>query len=319
MGNVDLLARVRGFQDGRYALVLLAVCLWAGGGSALEFTNAIIRPDGWFQAQVLAHAGESLTIETSSDLVNWQPDACFTNVADQVTFVATPSVGHTAQRFYRARLGTAVLQHFSFVFYSVGGYQCCPATNFVPPFFLECLPCLSVENDSNYPAATNVLFTAPDGLSTTAFEDLYGLNCLGPIGLSGRSYKTGRSTAPTTGGVWTVNYKGTNLMFDVPDPQFASRSVIPFPTLSLLTNVIVNWVYRDATTGIDLPRAPAFITQVQFFLGGCSYASPVLPPDVTSVTTSLHGWDGRNPLDIVMAYRDDLGNTYMVEFGGMGP
>lgn len=109
-----------------------------------------------------------------------------------------------------------------------------------------------------------------------------------------------------------VSYKGTNYAFNVPEPQAGSRLVIPVPTLS---GVRLDWAYENAVNGVDLGGPPAFMTQIQATLD--YQVSPILPPTATSWTFAAG--DGIREKWIRMAYKDSLGNTYVVLFTLLPP
>jgi hypothetical protein len=271
-------------------------------------TNATSNPDGSFQAQLMTTSGKPYTIESSRDLLDWNPDYCFTNVTDKVTFWDAPMADGSQKRFYRARTGTAVTTHFSFVFSVFGGAW---ATGWIPSSVpVESYAArLVVENDTNYPAAASVLFTGPPGS---------GLTNSPASASNGPAYEAQAvpSSVPLpTGGVWRVTYKGTNLTFNMPNPQAASRLVIPFPTVSSSNDSVnVSWVYRDAQTGQQLNGPPAFVTQIQATISGCS--SVLVPAQATSVTipTNLPP-----DADVVMTYIDTFGNGYAFLFAQLPP
>jgi hypothetical protein len=168
------------------------------------------------------------------------------------------------------------------------------------------------------PAATNVFFTGPSG---AGLDNTAGDPNNSNFNDTSAFYESPAVTAPVAapGGVWTVNYHGTNITFNVSDPQASARLVVPLPTVTVSGDVVqsVNWVYRDAATGNTLAGAPAYVTDIQVqidgIVGGRIYNSPTLGSGTTSHTlTSAVNWS--NVSTIHMAYDDTLGNQYVVSF-----
>jgi CubicO group peptidase (beta-lactamase class C family) len=67
----------------------------------LKFTGQpVLQPNGNFQFQFMSSAGLALTVESSSDLLNWHPLQTFTNTTTVNTFTDT-NVSSRIQSFYR--------------------------------------------------------------------------------------------------------------------------------------------------------------------------------------------------------------------------
>ncbi len=177
---------------------------------------------------------------------------------------------------------------------------------------------LNVNNDTNLPAATNVFFTGPAGSGLTGSPaDPSNSN----TNFNSGSYQSLIISNPpdAIGGTWVVNYKGSNLTFNVADPQVTNRVVVPYPTLTesggnLLS---VNWIYRNATNGATLSGPPGYMTSIQLQVYGGSgslYVSANLPPSTTSAAVSppvsMSSISG-----IGLAYQDAVGNNYVVSYG----
>jgi hypothetical protein len=177
---------------------------------------------------------------------------------------------------------------------------------------------LDVENDLSFSPPASVLFTGPagSGLSNTAADPGNSF-----VGSDYAGYQSPIVLSPTAapGGAWVVNYRGTNRTFTVPDPQAASRLVIPVPTANVSDGLLqsVSWVYKNASTGATLGAPPAYLTWVQVQMegsgGGRIYSSPELTPTTTSHTPSAPvNWPSIKMIQ--MAYNDTLGNHYVVSF-----
>jgi hypothetical protein len=150
-----------------------------------------------------------------------------------------------------------------------------------------------LENETTLPAASTVVFTSPgDALPGTPASDedsdvgatsaVYASPAMGP------QFNNG-SVATPPGGSWTVLYKGANRAFTAPDPQAATRLVIPVPTAVVddagrLTRV--NWSYRNRSTGAVLAAPPTFMLNIGLELesnGNLVYASGPLPVTTRSI------------------------------------
>jgi len=235
------------------------------------------------------------------------------------------------RQYYRLSLNSSASFDISFLEFADAGRfggSLTPATSF--PVTLDSYSAmLGVDGDTGYPAATNVFFTGPGGSGlTNAPADPNNSNT-GGDGASHANYQSPIIINPAIapGGTWTVNYKGTNQIFSVPDPQAASRVVVPYPTATVSGGILqsVSWVYRDAATGVALGGPPAYMTHIQLQIHGSSaenelYDSDNLSPCTTSnVVTSLV--TGSDVSGISMAYQDSLGNDYVISFVGpaLGP
>jgi hypothetical protein len=86
-------------------------------GQGPAFTDTTVNADGYFQATLSTNPGESYTVEVSTNLVDWGATFGFNQVmSTAVTMIdPQPSLG-SGFRFYRARVGTSVLFHFSLAY-----------------------------------------------------------------------------------------------------------------------------------------------------------------------------------------------------------
>jgi hypothetical protein len=301
----------------------------AGFCQAPVFTNAVIV-GGNFQVQILIASNTTFTIETSTNLTNWTPVGSQTATNNLVNLVDPRGIAGFNQLFYRLLLGGgggggggSVSFAFGFLeFASAGSFgdSDTPDTTF-PVTLNSYSATFGVQDDTNYPAATNVFFTGPAGSGlTNSPANPDNSNTSDNSANYQSAYVTNPFIAP--GGTWVVNYKGSNEMFSVPDPQAASRVVVPYPTVTVSGGVLqsVSWVYRDATTGTMLGGPPAYMSNIQLQVHGTSeagelYDSNQLTPGTTSnVLTATVNWS--NVSGISMAYSDSLGNNYDISFDG---
>jgi hypothetical protein len=289
-------------------------------------TNAIIS-GGDFSFQVLTTSNQTFTIEVSSNLASWSVAGTETATSSIVSLTDPSGVSAVPQRFYRIMLGgeskgSSGSFNFSFLeFTSAGNFNggsSTPDTTF--PVSLNSYSALfEVDNDTNYPDATNVLFTGPsDSDLTNAPGDPSNSN----ISADNANYQSPIISNPAIapGGTWVVNYKGSNETFSVTNPPSASNLVIPYPTITVSGGQLqnVSWVYLNATNGATLSGPPAYMVNLQLQVYGMSqgtlYDSTNLPPTTTSQAVSP-SVAYSNVSGIGLAYQDTAGNNYIVSFG----
>ena len=303
-------------------VVLLLFSARHSSGQTPAFTNVTVGSDGLFHFQLRTVVGQSYTFQTSTNLSSWTNVGSLVNVATNLVTLVDQGrpVANFGRMFYRVRVGVEVSFSFNFHHYAnAGGFGSgfTPATPF-PVSLNSYSATFSAQNDTNYPPATNVFFTGPagSGLSSTPADPANFRTNSG-----GADYQSPVvfSPAAAPGGIWTINYKGTNQAFNVPDPQASSRLVVPSPTISVSGDIVqsVSWVYRDANTGATLGGAPSYLTRIQVqiegVVGGRIYNSPNLTPPTTShLLSSTVNWS--NVSTINMAYDDSLGNHYVLFF-----
>jgi hypothetical protein len=315
------------FKHGCYFSLVLGA-LWystiSGLGQAPVFTNASVV-GGNFSVQILIASNQLYTVQTSTNLTGWSAVGSDTATNNLITMVDPRGTAGFSRQYYRILLGSVASFSLQFLeFANAGSFNGNPTPNTTFPVRLNSYSAgLQVNDDTDYPAATNVFFTGPAGSGLTN----------GPGDPSNSSINSGRensafyqssliaSPPAAPGGTWVVNYKGTNHTFTVTDPQAASRLVVPYPTLTVSGGVLqsVTWVYRDATTGATLSGAPAYVSNIQLQVYGNSsqptiYTSPNLTPDTTSHTLSSPV-NYSNISGIGLAYQDSLGNNYVVDYG----
>ncbi len=238
-----------------------------------------------------------------------------------ITLVDPRGTAGFNRQFYRLELGAVIVQYFSFLEFAIAGNfngTATPDTVF-PVSLANYSAAFEVDNDTNYPDATNVFFTGPAGSGVT---DLPGDSGNSSFGNGYAFYQTGPiySPAAAPGGIWVVNYKGANITNNVPNPQAASRLVVPYPTLTVSGGILqsVSWVYRDANTGAVLSGPPAYMASIQLQVYGASggnlYFSNNLNPNTTTHTLTSTV-NVSNASGLGLAYQDTLGNQYVVSFG----
>ncbi len=286
------------------------------------FANGAVS-NGFFQGQLKVVPGQTYTIETSTNLEIWIARGTMSSDgAERIDLMDPNAVAESGRMFYRAAVGNLVGATFDLhllEFANAGQFNSGVTPMVSYPVTLNAYSAgLDVRFELVFPAATNVFFTGPAGSGLTAAPANPNNS---NINATDAFYQTSAVSAPAAGpgGIWTVNYKGTNLTFNLPDPQAASRLVVPLPTVSVSGDVVqsVSWVYHDATSGAALSSAPAYVTDVKVeidgLVGGRIYNSPTLTPDITRhVLSSMVNWT--NVSTINMTYDDSLGNHYVTFF-----
>jgi hypothetical protein len=305
-------------------LYLFAGMLWlstiTGFCQTPVLTNATIV-GGNFQFNILIDSNAAYTIETSTNLTDWTVAGSDTATSNIVTLVDERGTAGFNRQFYRVLLGTIVSFKIGFIeFANAGNFGGGLTPNTTFPVTLNSYSAIfDAQGGTSFPAATNVFFTGPPGSGLTnspANPDNSNTNGQGNYQ---SAFVVNPALAP--GGTWTVNYLGTNQTFSVPDPQAASRVVVPFPTATVSGGLLqsVSWVYRDAATGATLAGPPAYMVRIQLQVHGTNaanelYDSSNLTPGTTSnVVTSPVVWSAVS--GISMAYKDSLENNYVISFG----
>ncbi len=170
--------------------------------------------------------------------------------------------------------------------------------------------------DSNPPAIDTVSFTGPSG-SGYANTPAVG----GGLTPGGESLYIGPSSFPPNyapPGNWLINYKGVTNLFNLPDPQSASRLYVPLPTISVSNDVLksVSWSYFNANgsaLGGTPPTIVSNLVEVFDLDGNFIYQSPLIPAATRSFTFDQPlAWSQVSR--IRMRYLDSLTNFYFVVF-----
>lgn len=280
------------------------------------FTNATIV-NGRLQVQFHLVPGVYYTLEISTNLTSWNAVDVIGSDGTNVLVLADdqPPRGNM---FARARMGCTPSFDFSFLeFAYAGGFGSgfTPAPSY-PVTLTNYSAAFCALADATPPPTANVYFTGPpgSGLTNTPAWQSYG----------GRNWMLYQSPpvynpAAAPGGTWIVSYKGSNVTFNVPDPQAAARLIVPLPTVNVSGDVLqsVSWVYKNASNGATLSSPPAYMTTIQLQIedvdGWRIYNSPELSPSTTNHTlTSTVNWSSVRML--YMAYSDTLDNSYVVMF-----
>ena len=183
----------------------------AGFGQAPVFTNASVA-GGNFSVQILMASNQLYTIQTSTNLTSWSSVGSDTSTNKLITLVDPRGTAGFSRQYYRILLGSVASFSLQFLeFANAGSFNSNSTPNTTFPVVLNSYSAgLQVNDDINYPAATNVFFTGPAGSGLTN----------APGDPSNSSINTGRensafyqssfvsSPAAVPGGTWVVNYKG---------------------------------------------------------------------------------------------------------------
>lgn len=281
------------------------------------FTNLTLLPDQHLQIQLTTVPGQSYTIEFSTNLSTWLAVGSLENVqTNLLTLVDPEPVSANACRFYRVKVGSTPTFGIFFMHEIDGGSFAAAPTPIVsyPAPIRAYSVMFDVQNDAPYPDPSTVRFTGPAG---SGLVDT-------PTGESDTSrawYQSPWISNPPTapGGQWLIAYRGSYLPFNAPDPQAASRQVLPVPTVSVVGGMlqIVSWVYRAPDTGAPISTRPAFITSIQVQIQGMDgrlYNSPEIEDPVINYQTVSPAVTWSTVTTVTMAYNDTLGNHYVTFF-----
>ncbi|HOC56336.1 MAG TPA: hypothetical protein PKI20_12010 [Verrucomicrobiota bacterium] len=306
----------------RFLFFLAAGCGWAAwAADPPVFVNPMILPGGQVQVQLATVVGESYTIEVSTNLVTWEPVGSVPTVdTNLVTLVDEEPVTSSPCRFYRAKVGLTRTYGLWFNHYAQAGNFSGGLTPVVsyPISIAGYTAGFDVENDPPYPEASQVFFSGPSGsgLNNAAADPMNSW-----ADEEGASYHSPVVSSPALapGGDWTIQYKGSNYVFNMANPQAASRLVLPVPTFVLSNGFVqsVSWVYRAADTGAPLTAPPAFMTGIQVQIdgnGGRIYDSPWSDYPAITSHTLLEPILWSDVSGVNLAYDDSLDNHYVVFF-----
>ena len=315
------------FKHGWYFGLMLGFLFYstlAGLGQAPVFTNASVA-GGTFSTQIIIASNQLYTIQVSTNLIHWDSVGSDTATNNLITLIDPRGTTGFSRQYYRVLLGATASFSLEFLeFANAGNFNSNSTPNTTFPVTLTSYSAgLQVNDDINYPAATNIFFTGPAGSGLTNAPGDPNNSSIGGGHENSSFYQSPIISSPAAapGGTWVVNYKGTNQTFTMTDPQAASRLVVVYPTLTVVGGVVqsVSWVYRDAATGTILGGAPAYVSNLQLQIYGNSsqptlYNSLNLTPGTTSHTlTSTVNYSDISGFGL--AYQDTLGNNYVVDYG----
>lgn len=298
----------------------LTLTVAAGSFPAPILTNASVLPGGVLKVKLTGVLNQTYTLESSTNLVNWVPRATLLATNSLIDLMDPEALAKFPRLFYRMRIGRTFGATFNFHFFAFGGNfgsGFSPSTGF-PVSVTAYAATFETENSASNPPPANVLFTGPNGS---------GLNNTPASAQNSETradearYESMNINIPAIppGGTYTVNFLGSNLVFNVAAPQAANRLVIPLPTVTVSSGNLtgVSWVYKDAASGATLGQPPAYVTDVQVQVDiqsqGRVYDSPNLPSSTTSVN-GLTGIVWNNVVNLYMVYNDTLGNHYVVGY-----
>jgi hypothetical protein len=158
----------------------------------------------------------------------------------------------------------------------------------------------------------SVFFTGPMGSGLNNTESAARF-----MGTDSAGYSSPQRTEVPPGGLWTVNYEGQDIQFNLPDPDSTNRAVIIVPTVTLSGDNLmqVDWVYKN-TSGANIPPPTGFATYIELTVDGLVSEQVVrlYGQQNIAVTTTSHvlsapvSWNATTMIQMVML--DDRGNRY---------
>ncbi|MCX8108954.1 MAG: hypothetical protein N3G20_09130, partial [Verrucomicrobiae bacterium] len=193
--------------------------------------------------------GVDYTLEISTNLIHWEPVGTVNSDATSVVELVDdePPFGRL---FARARTGAwEKFEFFVIEFAHAGSFGGgTTATVSFPVVLSGYSAVFGAYGRGRFPAASEVYFTGPpgSGLTNTPAKQSYQ----GPQWIM---YASPLVAAPTVAppGQWVVKYKGSNVQFDLPDPEAVARFVVPVPSVTVEGDrlQIVSWVYKTPRNG----------------------------------------------------------------------
>lgn len=287
---------------------------------ALYLTNATILPDGCGQLEVIAPSNGTYTLQSSGDLRKWTTAMILEGPTNRFVVTSPVPMRSLGDMFLRVGIGRVPEYNLFHCFYDTAGTLVVGTPSVAFPRTIQLYKTVfSIYNVASFPEVGKVLFTGPPGSGLTQAK-------AEEASIRPAEHEAWyQSPAPLTPnvpppGTWTVDYAGTKLSFEVPDPQADVRFIVAQPTVFVADGQLthVSWVWRDATTGQALAAVPGYVTAVEFRVDGGSpycaiYDSGNLDPNTASHTLpSPIPWS--SIADIRVAFDDDLGHFYVLYY-----
>jgi hypothetical protein len=284
------------------------------------FTNMVLLADGRAQLNLIVPTNGVYTLLTSTDFEKWEPAMLLDGPTNRFVITSPRPMSEIGNTFLRAAVGRVV--SYGFLFYFVASPATLipgtPSISFPQAIQVYSVR-LDVNNASNWPVQTEVLFTGPpgSGMTNLAASDA----AIQPEDNSAwyMSPPVGSPSMPPLG-TWTVTFGGAPMTFDPPDSQATTRFIVPQPNLVVSNGLLtgVSWVYRHASNGQALTTLPAYVHKIIVQVHGGMpfhrlYDSNSLPPNTTNhVFATPVLWSDVAIFSI--SYYDDLGNCYDAHF-----
>ena len=296
----------------------------------LYITNAVVSPEGFAQCEVVAPSNGLYSLLLSTNLQSWDsikkldswnppgdapaPTNRFFINSDPLS---AAQVGNTF--FLRVVVGLVPKYQLLFHFHNtIDTLAVGTSSVSFPQSISDYSAHLDVERVTSSPDGSQVFFTGPPGSGlTNAMSTGFSTDPGGYDAWYDSSPMLNDPAVPPPGR-WTINYNGTNLIFDLPDAQTPTRFVVPQPTVVVSNGLLssVSWIYRNATTGQALAGPPAFLSDVVVEAGGGTPHQRIYDSNPLPRATTAHSFSPAllwsDVADITISYDDDLGNRYIV-------
>jgi len=296
----------------------------------LYLTNAIVLPNGAAQLEVRTpDATNAFALLYSHELQTWNFVMALTNATNRHVITFPPgTISEIDHAFLRvAPLGQAIysLQMQFETSWNGGVVNGTPAMEWPHPLQWWRVE-LDVDNSTNFPPASEVLFSGPAGSGITNLPAASWSGPFSDFDHMGEYSSDASSTIPgVLGGTWHVQYATNSQLFMVPDPQLATRYLVMVPKLQVENGELseVSWTYCDPDTGEPLASAPNFIRQIELRVFGGDFSlfgwfedrifeNDNLPGDATNCVFSPP-LEWTNSL-LSFKYVDTLNNGYSFEY-----
>ena len=191
------------------------------------------------------------------------------------------------------------------------------ATPHFPVTLTQFRALVDIAVDTDFPAPSAVTLTGPSGSGAPAVE-------LAQLAANAVEYRGAWFPGLASAGAWTIQYKGADFDFTLPDPDGPARLVVPVPTFTLTPAGLaqIAWTYHHPVTGAPLPALPAVLQSLRLQLldpcGVVLHDAPALAPTTTSRVLSPAVAVAR-VAEVRFHYTDDRENTATVHYGAATP
>jgi len=263
-------------------------------------------------------------LESSTNLINWKNEFWFVsegNLSEPIT-VPPNMLRQFNSMFFRIIYGHQFNANLGVNLFASAG-----AINANPPYNVTVNYPVSISSynlrftaqfDPSYAAMNEVIVTGPSGSGINGIQ-------ASQMGLRAADYDPGAvaygwhfSGVPVTG-LYTVNYKGTNSVFNVDASYLVSHLIVPAPSLTVQYGMLtaISWTYRNPSNGNIYASMPSFLEDIDIEIddhnGNRIYENEIDDPSIRSHTLSSP-IPFSNIRSIYLCYDDYADNHYVISF-----
>lgn len=281
------------------------------------FTNMTVV-NGVPSVTFLTMPGQFYTIEMSEDLKNWKVTGFFPAQSDRITEMVPPEILRSYNKmFFRLGLGHRFYSDVSIMFFANSG-----SINSNAPYNVTVNFPVSINStkvtfcagfDPDYADKSMVYFSNPIFMSAEGMESRFDENDPGTIGY----YVLLTGVQPS--GAYTVNYKSTNMTFNV-SHQGNNNLVIPVPSFTVSGGQLktISWIFKDRVSGTQYSQPPTFIHNFGIQIDDYNFTRIYNAEIEDFKTTNAHNINGSlnwsNVRLVYMTYEDTNGVLYVISF-----